>query len=189
MRSQVWEAAAGRGVEVEKMREKKRCEERIGCKQVDVGVVQRLAGYLFIGLEVCLLISLCVCIVITSSNMASSIDLSGCLTVTFNDKFHAVSAVWGKHNTPALVHMVNAHTGSLRTVNITCTAKKKSSMHKSWAPGCEVKWESGKAAMSRGGDESGEPSLGSLFLSPHLAGKEHSYVHQCIFNGTVGDEV
>lgn len=62
MRSKVWEAAAGRGVEVEKIREKKRCEEKIVCKQVDVGVVQRLAGYLFIRLEVCLLICVCVCV-------------------------------------------------------------------------------------------------------------------------------
>lgn len=52
-------------MEVDKISKKKRCEERTRCKQVDGGVVQRLAGYLFTGLEVrliCVDLRVCVCV-------------------------------------------------------------------------------------------------------------------------------
>lgn len=82
IRSEVSEANAGGGVEVEKIRKK---DVRIGCEQVDGGVVQRLASYLFTALEVCLLTCVCarahVRAVITSSTTVARADLSSCMTV------------------------------------------------------------------------------------------------------------
>lgn len=74
-------------MEVDKISKEKRCEERTRCKQVDGGVVQRLAGYLFTGLEEHLLICVCVFVFgrvgtrLCSNYIFHRNDLSGCLTV------------------------------------------------------------------------------------------------------------